>query len=355
MTPTATAPTPASTAAGNAARLGPGARRRARPDQRHRPRRLGLGLQGLRHRRAASDSDSAAAVGQAILDGVDVINFSISGGTDPFTDPDRAGVPRRLRRRRVRRRLGRQRRPGCRHRQPPVAVGHHGRRVDADARVPVDADPDRRRRRHVRRSTGASITAGVDAALPVVLSSAPPYSDAAVRRAGARRARSPARSSPASAASTPASRRASTSCQGGAAGMILYNPALADIETDNHWLPTVHLADGTDFVAFMGAHTGVTGSFTAGAKADGAGRRDGRVLVRGARPAASSSPTSPRRACRSSPATRRPRRASLEGPAGRVLPGDRRHVDVVAAHRRRGGPARGAAPDVDARARSSRR
>ena len=32
-------------------------------------------------------SDSAAAVQQAILDGVNVINFSISGGTDPFTDP----------------------------------------------------------------------------------------------------------------------------------------------------------------------------------------------------------------------------------------------------------------------------
>ena len=32
-------------------------------------------------------SDSAAAVGQAILDGVDVINFSISGGTNPATDP----------------------------------------------------------------------------------------------------------------------------------------------------------------------------------------------------------------------------------------------------------------------------
>ena len=41
--------------------------------------------------------------------------------------------------------------------------------------------------------------------------------------------------------------------RGGAAGMILYNPALADVETDNHWLPTVHLADGTAFVAFMAA------------------------------------------------------------------------------------------------------
>ena len=33
------------------------------------------------------DSDSAAAVEQAILDGVDVINFSISGGEQPFSDP----------------------------------------------------------------------------------------------------------------------------------------------------------------------------------------------------------------------------------------------------------------------------
>ncbi len=41
--------------------------------------------------------------------------------------------------------------------------------------------------------------------------------------------------------------------QGGAVGMILYNPTLADIETDNHWLPTVHLADGRDV---PGVHAG---------------------------------------------------------------------------------------------------
>ena len=45
-----------------------------------------IGLQGLRHH-GCFTSDSAAAVQQAILDGVDVINFSISGGTEPFTDP----------------------------------------------------------------------------------------------------------------------------------------------------------------------------------------------------------------------------------------------------------------------------
>ncbi len=53
--------------------------------------------------------------------------------------------------------------------------------------------------------------------------------------------------------------------------MILYNPTLADIETDNHWLPTVHLADGTAFKAFITANPGATASFTAGTKANGQG------------------------------------------------------------------------------------
>ncbi|MFN8198952.1 MAG: S8 family serine peptidase [Nakamurella multipartita] len=53
--------------------------------------------------------------------------------------------------------------------------------------------------------------------------------------------------------------------------MILYNPSLADVETDNHWLPTVHLADGTAFLAYLGAHPDATASFTAGVKANGQG------------------------------------------------------------------------------------
>ena len=54
--------------------------------------------------------------------------------------------------------------------------------------------------------------------------------------------------------------------KGGAAGMILYNPTLADVETDNHWLPAVHLADGAEFLAFMDAHPDTTATFTAGEK-----------------------------------------------------------------------------------------
>ncbi len=53
--------------------------------------------------------------------------------------------------------------------------------------------------------------------------------------------------------------------------MILYNPTLADVETDNHWLPTVHLADGTAFKAFLAANPGATASFTGGVATDGQG------------------------------------------------------------------------------------
>ena len=53
--------------------------------------------------------------------------------------------------------------------------------------------------------------------------------------------------------------------QGGAAGMVLYNPTLADVETDNHWLPTVHLADGTDLPRLPERQPRRHGQFTAGA------------------------------------------------------------------------------------------
>ena len=103
--------------------------------------------------------------------------------------------------------------------------------------------------------------------------------------------------------------------QGGAVGMILYNPPLQDTETDNHFLPTVHLADGTDFLAFMAAHPDVTASFTAGVKAEGQGDVMASFSSRGPG-GRSSSPTSPRPACRSWPATRRRPTRSPAGPPG---------------------------------------
>jgi hypothetical protein len=56
---------------------------------------------------------------------------------------------------------------------------------------------------------------------------------------------------------------------GGGAGMILYNTnPNQDVETDNHWVPSVHLggaSDGIDFQTFMDTHTGLQASWAEGA------------------------------------------------------------------------------------------
>jgi subtilisin family serine protease len=215
------------------------------------------------------ESDSAAAVGQAILDGVDVINFSISGGTNPATDPVElafldayaAGVF-------VATSAGNDG-PGAstaNHLSPwttTVAASTQTREFQSTLTVTA---PDGSSARFV----GASITGGVTTPLPIVLSSAAPYNDELCL--------SPAPPGIFTGKIVACERGVNARVekgfnvlQGGAAGMVLYNPSLADVETDNHWLPTVHLADGTDLEAFLQAHPDATASFTAGQKADGHG------------------------------------------------------------------------------------
>ena len=213
------------------------------------------------------DSDSSAAVAQAIIDGVDVINFSISGGTDPYTDPVElsfldayaAGV------------------------FVSASAGNAGPGAGTANHLSgwvttVAASTQTREFRstltvqsggNTATFDGVSITAGAGPS-PIVLSSAPPYNNplcdvpappglfdgkiVACQRGVVARVE-----------------KGFNVLQGGAEGMVLYNPTLADVETDNHWLPTVHLADGTDLVAFLNANPGAIASFTAGAPADGQG------------------------------------------------------------------------------------
>jgi len=213
------------------------------------------------------DSDSVDAVQQAIRDGVDVINFSISGGTDPFTDPVElafldaygAGVF-------VSASAGNDG-PGAgtaNHLSPwvtTVGASTQTRAFQSTLTVTGSGAPF--------VTTGASITAGAGP-FPVVMAAAPPYNDARCQT------KAPAGSF---AGKIVACQRGTNArvdkgfnvLQGGAEGMILYNPTLADVETDNHWLPTVHLADGTAFVAYMAANPGATATFTAGVKAQGQG------------------------------------------------------------------------------------
>ena len=54
--------------------------------------------------------------------------------------------------------------------------------------------------------------------------------------------------------------------EGGAGGMLLYNPTLQGLATDNHFIPSVHLEndEGTKLLDFMDNHTDVKGTFTEG-------------------------------------------------------------------------------------------
>jgi len=207
-------------------------------------------------------SDSAAAVQQAILDGVDVINFSISGGSNPYSDAVElaflnaydAGV------------------------FVAASAGNSGPTSDTtDHRGPwvttvAASTQDRAFENTVTLTgdggaslslTGASVTGGVGPA-PVVIPAdvqcnAPfaPDSVAGMMVVCQRGV-------------TGRAQKGYNVLQGGAVGMILYNQAanVTDLETDNHYLPATHLqfSQGTQVLNFIAANTNVQATLTAGAK-----------------------------------------------------------------------------------------
>jgi subtilisin family serine protease len=210
-------------------------------------------------------SDSVAAIDQAVVDGVDVINFSIGGGANPygdvvslaFRDAYDAGVF-------VAASAGNGG-PGANtvdHREPWVmTVGASTERRLFESAVTLRAADGQR-----LRARGASVTAG-NAALgdvPVVLASflgdslcLGPFSPGTFTRdelvvcergVSARTAKSFA------------------VAQGGAGGMILYNPVFEGVATDNHFVPSIHLEadEGAAALDFLTTHGGVTGSLRQG-------------------------------------------------------------------------------------------
>ncbi|SDJ74162.1 S8 family serine peptidase [Nonomuraea jiangxiensis] len=210
-------------------------------------------------------SDSAQAVARAILDGVRVINFSVSGGSDPYSDPVElafldayaAGV------------------------LVSASAGNSGPGADTtDHLGPWVTTVAASTQTRTFQSTitlsgggatatikGGSITPGLAGPRPLVLASAPPYNN-------------PSCEVPAPPGiftgkivlceRTPNRVLKSFNVrQGGAAGMILYNSFPFDVFTDSHWLPSVHVdkPEADTLLGFLAAHPGATASFTQGTKA----------------------------------------------------------------------------------------
>ncbi|MBN1583447.1 MAG: S8 family serine peptidase [Anaerolineae bacterium] len=212
------------------------------------------------------NSDSAAAVEQAILDGVDILNFSIGGGTNPYSDivslaflsaydngvfvaasAGNAGPNADT--------VG--------HREPwvtTVGASTHNRTYAATVELTDGTD--------TLTLEGASITGGLTA--DVVMASdygdgmcltpfAPGTFDGQIvvceRGTIARVTKS------------------YNVQQGGAGGMILYNPALQGLSSDPHYVPSIHIENdaGVALLDFMATHSGVTGTLSGGVQVEAQG------------------------------------------------------------------------------------
>jgi subtilisin family serine protease len=216
-------------------------------------------------------SDSVSAVEQAIEDGADVINFSISGGGQPFTDPVEfaflaatdAGIS-------VNASAGNSG-PGAATSDPGgpwvTTVGASTGPREFRSTLHLTADGGA-----TFDKAGVTLTNGISTPTPVVLAQTLPKAGGGTEDV---LCQSPLAAGAATGKIVACQRGTNARVdkgfnvlQGGAAGMILYNPVKQDVETDNHWLPAIHL-DGpnTDLLAFINGHTNVQATFDQGTAA----------------------------------------------------------------------------------------
>ena len=219
-------------------------------------------------------SDSVAAVNQAIVDEVDVINFSIGGGSNAYSDPvELAFLDAYANGILVNASAGNEG-PG------PATAGHAGPWTNTvgasypariyEATLQLESSSGQ-----TLEATGVTITPGIDTPTVVVRpSSVPryrgnstcnvPFADGSV----AGRIVVCDRGNPAGRAAS-----GFNVLQGDGAGMILINVGHQDLFTDLHWLPTIMLDDGTwEGVAqpgsavrtFLANHRRTTATFTTG-------------------------------------------------------------------------------------------
>ncbi|HEY7282713.1 MAG TPA: S8 family serine peptidase [Actinomycetota bacterium] len=220
------------------------------------------------------ESDSVAAVNQAIENGVNILNFSVSGGADPYSDAVELAFLDAYN-------AGIQVNASAGNAGPGAGTSDHGGAwVDtvAASTPPVYYLSTL----HLKAGngdtldlTGSEITPGITSATKVVLASKIHGYDAlcsnplptGTKGAGA---------IVACQRGNPVGRNADSFnvMQGGAVGMILFNPTHQDLFTDNFFIPTIMLdgapfsgspAPTTDqFLAFMAAHVNVHATWDPG-------------------------------------------------------------------------------------------
>ena len=213
-------------------------------------------------------SDTVSAVEQAVIDGVDVINFSISGGADPYSDPIELAFLDAYA-------AGIEVNASAGNSGPGPATAEHGgpwvTTVGASygPRAFMTSLQLRASDGATLELPGSTITHGIIGRAVVSAADVAGYGDALCR--------------------TPMDPGSVTDrvvvCErgtvrmveksfdvrrGGAAGMILYNPTHQDLFTDNFWLPTVMLEGpepANTLLSFLGAHPGVRSTWVTGSPA----------------------------------------------------------------------------------------
>lgn len=214
-------------------------------------------------------SDSAAAVEQAILDKVDAINFSISGGNNPYGDAVSLAFLMAYENGVFVSASAGNSGPSAEtvaHREPWVitaAASTSNRHFYSTLTLTADNGD-------TLDLTGATVTDGISTPTPVIFaptSAADPTGlcltpfpagtfngEIVICRRG----------------NNARVEKSYNVMVGGAGGMILYNPGVQGLNTDNHFVPSIHIDGDTttgpasQLLAFMSGHTGVTAVFTPG-------------------------------------------------------------------------------------------
>jgi subtilisin family serine protease len=211
-------------------------------------------------------SDSVAAVQQAIRDGVDVINFSISGGVQPYTDPvelafldaTNAGIS-------VNASAGND--------GPTVGTANHG----GPWVTTVGASTGPRAflsTLHLTADGGASLdvpgvtlTNGISSPTAVVMAASIPGENALCQTKLTAGSAAAGKIVVCTRGTNGRVEKGFNVFSGGAAGMILFNQsaAVTDLESDNHWLPAIHTQFQSNAIAtFVTTHTNVKATWQQG-------------------------------------------------------------------------------------------